>query len=107
MSEVPYEEVVLQDAQSTGDGASVDLQCRNREAVVYVRWSAGTSAGAVTVETASDPAYAGAWASLAVVAWAAADREDVVQVTGALRAVRTRISTAVVGGTVTTKLHAN
>lgn len=75
---------------------------RCRETAVYVEWSAGTTAGAVKVESASDAAFAGSWAPLATVTWSAASKEDIVQITGVHLHLRTRISTAIVGGTVST-----
>lgn len=79
-----------------------------RESVVYIVWSAGTSAGAVQVETANDATYTGTWAPLGdPVAWTAVSRQDVVQITGVNVALRTRISTAIVGGTVTTWFACN
>lgn len=73
-----------------------------RESAAYLVWSAGVSAGAVTVESSYTTGYAGTWAPLAVVATTAASRTDLVQITGVHRYLRTRISTAVVGGTVST-----
>lgn len=107
MTESLYQEGLLQDAASTGNGTAVDLQCRTRETTVYASWSSGTSAGVVTVETAEDDGYTGTWASLGTISWSAASKQDVMQITGALRAVRARISTTVTGGTVTVKLFSN
>lgn len=85
--------------------ALVPQQCR--EAAVYVEWGAGTGAGGVTVESAYATTYAGTWAPLAVVAWSAVSKADLVQITGIHGAIRTRISTTVTGGTVTTRFLCN
>jgi hypothetical protein len=92
----------IQNAQTTGNGTVIGpgYMPRCRESAIYIQWSAGTGAGGVTVETAHDPNYTGTWAPLATVAWAAASKEDVVQVTGIHAALRARISTTVTGGTV-------
>lgn len=80
---------------------------RCRESAVYISWGAGTSSGAVTVETANDAAYTGTWAPLATVAWVAASKQDVVQITGVHLAIRTRISTVIGGGTVSSFIVCN
>jgi hypothetical protein len=67
---------------------------------IYVRFNAGTSAGAVVIEEASDPAYTGTWALLTTIAWSAATKESSYLVIGSYRALRARISVAVVGGNV-------
>lgn len=82
-------------------------QLRCRESAVYIIWGAGTSAGAVTIETADNDAYAGVWAALSTVPWTAVSKEDVVQITGIHKSIRTRISTAIVGGTVSTWIVCN
>jgi len=100
----------LLNAQSAGGTsvvASAADMVRCRETAVYVIWSAGTSAGAVTIETADQDAFAGTWAPEQVVTWSAANKEDIYQITGVHRAVRTRISTAIVGGTVSTWIVCN
>lgn len=78
-----------------------------RENAVYIIWSAGASAGGVTVETADAVDYAGTWAPLIVVPWSAASKQDIVQVTGVQMYLRTRISTTVSGGTVITRVVCN
>lgn len=86
-------------------GESTMEQCQ--ETAVYIRWGAAVTAGSVIVETASDSTYTGTWASLTTVAWSAAGKEDVVQITGVMLALRTRISVASVGGAVDTWLLCN
>lgn len=65
--------------------------------------SAGISAGAVVLEAAHAPSYAGTW--LVVVSATTAVADSIVSgaslVTAAFPYVRARISTAIVGGTVT------
>lgn len=92
-------------AAGTLAGASIMPACR--ESVIYIKWGAGVGAGGVTVESADDSAYTGTWAPLAVVAWSAASKEDIVQITGVHLNLRTRISTLVTGGTVSTILGCN
>ena len=66
----------------------------------YVVFGAGTSAGVITIEAAHSPTYSGTWASLGTITWAAATRVHSLTVQGSHIALRARISTAVVGGTV-------
>lgn len=71
-----------------------------QESSIYIVFGAGTSAGAVVVETSHDRTFTGVWANLATVNWAAASRVHHVAITGIFRALRVRISTAIVGGTI-------
>ena len=72
-----------------------------REITFYVVFGAGTTAGAVKIETAHDPAYTGTWAQLgSTVSWATVSTQHTVSITGTFLALRARISTAVTGGTV-------
>lgn len=92
---------VLQAAQTTGNGTPYDVNGAARELLFSIIWSAGVTAGEVTLETSHDTAYAGAWdpfeAPIGFVANAVITR----RYTGCHRAVRARISTTVAGGNVT------
>ena len=73
---------------------------RAREWMFYILFGAGTSAGAITIESAHDETFSGTWAAQgSVVSWAAASRVHTVGLTGAFKCLRARISTAIVGGT--------
>lgn len=79
-----------------------------REAAVYVVWGEGVTSGVVEVETAHDAVYAGTWAPLATVTFSGtAPKQDLVQITGVALSIRTRISTVVAGGTVSTYITGN
>ena len=115
-SEVIVQQVQLQSAVSAINTASAPVGAglipRCRESAVYMDWGTSVTAGAVIVETAISNApagvYSGTWAPLATVTFAGtAPNQDVVQVTGIHWAIRTRVSTAVVGGTVSTWLVCN
>lgn len=67
---------------------------------VDVVFGAGTSAGAVMLESAHDPAYTGTWHTEATATWSAATKAVHLSLIGMRRALRVRISTAIVGGTV-------
>lgn len=99
-----YDLFLMQDAQTTGNGNEFNGQRMRGEFVFYVTWSAGVSAGAVTIETADTAGYAGTWASLGTVTTSAASKVDIFSYTGILAFVRARISTTVAGGTVTVKM---
>lgn len=94
-------------AQATGTIAGASIMPACRETVIYLNWSAGVNAGAVTVESSENSAYAGTWAPLQTVTQTGASREDIVQITGIHLNLRTRVSTLVTGGTVTTTLGCN
>lgn len=92
--------LVAKSAQDVAAEVPADVLPQATEVAVYVAFGAGTNAGTVLVEGAHVPNYAGTWALLGTVAWAAANRSHLVAITGAHRALRTRISVAVTGGTV-------
>lgn len=69
------------------------------EVSVYVSWDHTSSAGVITVETAPDINYAGTWKSLGTITWAAIDSVGLLTVTGALAALRARVTTVVTAGT--------
>jgi hypothetical protein len=96
-----YKQVLT--AQSALNDASIISQTygKNSDYIkTYVRFGAGTSAGAVVIEEASDPAYTGTWSLIATLAWSAVTKESSHIMFGNFRALRVRISVAVVGGTV-------
>lgn len=107
VTQTPLEHAtVLQDAAATGNGTAVDLKAQCRETRLYVEWSAGVTAGVVTFETSKTTTYTGTWDSLGTSSFSAS-AADTILVTGPLAAVRARISTAVVGGTVSCYLYSN
>jgi hypothetical protein len=68
---------------------------------LFIVFGPGTSAGAVQLEEAHSESFAGAWAALgAPLAWAAANSVKTIVLTEASQALKIRISTAIVGGTV-------
>lgn len=92
-------------ASATTDHGEAKIDGNAFEAAIYVVWGAGCSAGAVQIETADDIEYTGTWAPLgSAISWAAANKQDVLQVSGALGAIRARVSTTIVGGTVNVKI---
>jgi hypothetical protein len=94
-------------AQSVADTAvAVDLSRLGLiEATHYISWSAGVVSGVVQIETADSSIYTGTWAPIATITFSgAAPKQDYAAVTGSYAAIRHRISTAVVGGTVSTRI---
>jgi hypothetical protein len=97
--------IIVQDAQTTGDGTAIDRRGAPTF-TFFVEWSAGTSAGVITIEEAADATYTGTWSSLATVTWAVADSTEAVHLGPApYGAIRARISTTVTGGTVTVRVR--
>lgn len=71
----------------------------------HISWSTGVVSGVVEVECADDSSYAGTWAPMGTVTFSGtAPKQDYVFTPGRPRAIRHRISTVLVGGTVTTRL---
>lgn len=69
------------------------------EFTLYVTFDHTSAAGVITLETAPSADYAGTWASIGTVTWAAIDKAHYVSVTGTFKSVRARISSAVTSGT--------
>jgi hypothetical protein len=105
---VPVENrLVLQNAQTTGNGSAIDARGNGREHTFYIVGAGTVSAGAVQLETARTTDYSGTWAPLgaAITVTAAA---NVVQITGCFLALRARISSNITGGgSVTVEYVAN
>lgn len=117
-----YDQLVL-DAKSAADSTGIGYftgvpgttnanDCISASAQVteygiYVEFSAGSGAGTVLIETASDPSYSGTWAVLATVNWAAASKSHYTALTNSVRVLRARISSAVTSGTVSVRIIAN
>lgn len=77
------------------------------EIAVYITWGNSTSAGAVQLETSDQDDYAGAggWAPLgSPITWVAANKKDIIQITGRHGWIRLRVSTAITGGTVSARI---
>jgi hypothetical protein len=96
----------LQVAATTGNGEAVELN-GVRVMTAYIVGSAGVSAGAVQLEQAHSKDFTGTWAALGAATTVVANTVNAVVVQGTAKAVRARISTPVVGGTVTVLLVVN
>lgn len=94
---------ILQNAQTTGNGNALDLRPAGMsvDLMISIIGSAGVATGAVQVEEADDPAYAGTWAPIGGPVTVLASQIQTVRASGGFRAIRARISTNVTGGTVT------
>ena len=74
---------------------------------VVINFGAGTGAGTLVVEEAHDAAFAGTWAVLATLTWAAASSVKVALITGPWKALRLRFTSDVTGGTADIYVQAN
>ena len=87
------------DGVSADETTSVAMPVNaNVDFSVYAEWGSSTNAGVLTIEEAYDPTYTGVWSSIGTITWSAASSTDVFHQTGAFRALRVRVSTAVGGG---------
>jgi len=103
------ERVIVQDAQTVGNGVALAIPPELTHHTFYVRGNGAIGAGAVTIETASDANYSGTWAPIVndlptpsvnpVVVVASA--EVIYRFRGSFAALRARISTTVTTSTVT------
>ena len=101
MSGVPY---TLQAAQTTGNGNTLAIPPSFNNHTFTVTAAAGTTSGAVTIETSNDPADANTWAaivpdkSIANPLTVTAGADLLIPYSGRLNIVRARISTTISGG---------
>src|SRR5690242_1927521 len=96
--------LTLLDGQTSANDAGYiqPAECANAiEFGFHIEFDHTSTAGQVVIETASDPNYAGTWAILATVNWAAIDKSHYVGITGAYHCMRARIASAVTSGKVT------
>lgn len=93
-------------ALNSGSTIAVDLRGEVHHVTVYVTTSAGVSAGVVSIEEAPSTDYTGTWSVVGTVTTSTASSTSAVHLTGTYKALRTRISTAITGGTVTTHIVA-
>lgn len=96
---VPF---TLQSAATTGNGLVIAIPNSFRKHKITITPSAGISAGAVQIETSDNPSFAGTWAPvgggpLTLVA----NTQQAIDFEGIFPYIRVRVSTNVVGGTVT------
>ena len=91
--------VVLQEAvTATGNGTVLVIQSKIKNHSFYVTGATGVSAGAVTLEHAPAPDYAGTWQTCAAAVTVAAGTTKVTTLSNTpLVAVRARVSTTVTG----------
>jgi hypothetical protein len=96
-------------AQSADETTSQPTDCLGySHLALYCSTGTGTPAtGVVTWEEAATPDYAGVWAQIATQTTATATQAVVTHVDGAFAWVRSRITTVIGGGTVTTALVAS
>lgn len=71
-----------------------------QELAFFVVFSSGVSAGAVKIEESHDKNFTGVWALVGAEVTFAADAVKTVKASGVSQAFRARISTGIVGGTV-------
>ncbi len=102
-----FGEKLLNAVAAVESAGAVNLLGQTREHTVHVEYSSSTVSGVVTIEIASEKSYTGTWDALTTVPWAAGNRSHSFRFTGAIGAMRARISTVVVGGTVTATFYAN
>ena len=101
MSGVPY---IQQNAQTTGNGDTIAIPPSFRNHTWIITAAAGTTSGAVTVETSNNPLDANTWAvvpmsnSIANPLTVTAGADLLMEHTGILNFVRARISTTIAGG---------
>lgn len=93
--------VTMQAAATTGAGSAFAIPNSIKNHTFIIKGSAGISAGKVQCEAADDPTYSGTWAAVGAEQTLVASTELVVTAVGVFPFLRARISTDVVGGTVT------
>lgn len=72
---------------------------------VLIHWGRGTTDGEIIIECSDQKYFDGTWAELKRVAWSGENKQELYEHNGPCNFIRTRITKAVAGGTVTTKLQ--
>lgn len=95
--------VTLQPAlTTTGNGTVIAIPDSFTRHRIIIKGSAGIASGAIQPESADDPTYAGTWGQIGGgPITAVASTEITVDFTGVYSFIRARVSTDIVGGTVT------
>lgn len=95
------------DAVTTGTGTAYGFFRIADGFTAYIDWATSTTAGAVQFEAATTTTYAGTWAPLGppIVFSGTAPNQQIFQYVGPIKAVRARVTTTVVGGTVTVTIY--
>lgn len=84
--------------QNTAGYLSPALTSQCQEFGFYIKFDGGSNAGQVVIETAWDEDDTDTWAVVDTINWAADNRTHYSGPSGAFRALRARISTAIGGG---------
>jgi hypothetical protein len=96
-----------QSAQDTVGNVGISEAAQMTEYGIDVVFNGTAAGGAVVIEAAHTPDFAGTWAVLSTVTFAAANKCHHVAITGVFRTLRARISSAITGGTVSVYLTGN
>ena len=98
--------IVLLNGASAFDEASEAIAVNPSYAQsIEIFWSRGCKGGEVIVECAGAKNFSGTWAELHRFPWSGDNKLGLYEHNGPCVFIRTRITKAVVGGTVTTKLQ--
>jgi hypothetical protein len=94
--------VTLQSGATTGNGVALAIPSSFKSHKINIKGLATVSAGAVQPESADDPSYSGTWNPLGGGPITVVDVSELeYNFVGIFSALRCRISTNIVGGTVT------
>src|SRR5262245_38392938 len=95
---------ILLDNVASGSGSEWNGQGLYANIAITADWSSGGSGGVIKVEESRSAGYSGTWSTLATITQAAASSQDTVKLSGVFNYIRTRLSTSVSGGTVTSQI---
>ncbi len=98
---------LLTNAAALGASGTFALNAQTRETKVYITFGPGTTGGVVVVEEAASSAEGATWSLLTSVPWVVPNAVRTVAITGAIGAIRVRITTAITGGVVNAWLIGN
>lgn len=107
LSNIWNQDLLTGDTNGTSPVLTDDIGSKANYTAVYAVFGAGTGAGTYVVEVSHDKAYAGTWATVATLAWAAASSVKVGLIAGPWKALRVRNTVVVTGGTVDIKIQVN
>lgn len=91
---------------TTGTGTGIAVNHSGSRIEAILKWSSGCSAGTVVLEGADSYNYSGTWQNIDTFPWTAASKVDIRSYEESFPAVRFRVTSNIVGGTITARVQA-
>lgn len=91
--------------QVTTGSQEYALSGKEEYITITVTWGPSTSAGVIHIEESDEAGFPGTWSVITTVSWDTANSKETVHLVGSYKNLRTRVSTTVTGGFVSTSIY--